>query len=438
MGETRTIPWTVGRLALLAGAGLAAVLTVAGIGLGAFGKPSPPPAPRISSGPMRTTVARTATFAFVGATAVTFECSLDGRAFRACPQRVTYRRLGLGPHEFRVRARTLDGVTGTPAPYSWRILRPRPHRKPAVWRSLVARPVMTVAPVRPYFSRRATFAWRARPGWHWKPGTTFQCALDRRGWKRCRTPRTYIHLWLGKHVFRVRAKEPSGRVSRPNSFHWTITRAPAPAPVEFTARPDEVTESRDATFAFEADDGEATECRLDNGPWESCASPVLLVGLPLGVHIFCARALGPVGNPGPDMCVAWMIAPPAGGGPPPAGGSFTIAGNLAVALAPGVGGPLALTVTNPYGTDLSVTHLVVTVSPGSSNAGCDGPANLQVTQSNVSPALPLVVPAHSSVALPAHGVTAPTVTMRNLPVNQDACKGATFAFAYLSIGTGTG
>jgi hypothetical protein len=436
MGETRTIPWTVGRLALLLGASVAA-LTVAGIGLGAFGKPSPPPAPRISSAPMRTTIARTATFAFEGARGVTFECSLDARDFRRCPQHVTYRRLRLGAHEFRVRARSLAGDAGSPASYVWRILAPRPPPKPDGWQSIVPRPVMTVVPVRPYSARRATFAWRAQPGWAWKRGTTFQCALDRRGWKRCRTPRTYTKLWLGKHVFRVRAKEPSGSVSRPNSFHWTITRIVAPAPVEFTARPDEVTDRRDATFAFEADRGEATECRLDNGPWESCRSPVLLVGLAPGVHIFCARAVGAVGNPGPDVCVAWMIAT-SGGGDPPSSGSFTVLGDLGVSLAPGLTGALALTVTNPYDFDLRVTGVTVTVVPGSSNAGCDGPANLQVTQSNASASVPLIVPAHASVTLPAQGVSSPTVTMRNLPVNQDACKGATFVFSYGGTGDRVG
>ena len=39
---------------------------------------------------------------------------------------------------------------------------------------------------------------------------------------------------------------------------------------------------------------------------------------------------------------------------------------------------------NPFDFDLSVTALTVTVRPGSSRPGCDGPANLQVTQSNAA------------------------------------------------------
>jgi hypothetical protein len=137
------------------------------------------------------------------------------------------------------------------------------------------------------------------------------------------------------------------------------------------------------------------------------------------------------------MCVAWLIVPRAAGDPPP-GGSFSITGDLAVSLAPGVGGPLTLTVANPYDVELRVTHIGVAVSPGSSRPGCDGPANLQVTQSNVSPGGPLVVPAQGSVTLPAQGITRPTVTMRNLPVNQNACKGATFTFVFSGTGTGDG
>ena len=85
---------------------------------------------------------------------------------------------------------------------------------------------------------------------------------------------------------------------------------------------------------------------------------------------------------------------------------------------------------NPNSEPILVTSLTVTIQPGSSKAGCDGPRNLQVAASNVSEANPLAVPANGSVTLPTGGVSAPQVTMRNLSTNQDACKGALFSFAY--------
>lgn len=39
-----------------------------------------------------------------------------------------------------------------------------------------------------------------------QPGVTFECALDRRPFTRCRSPRTYDRLAPGAHVFRVRSK----------------------------------------------------------------------------------------------------------------------------------------------------------------------------------------------------------------------------------------
>jgi hypothetical protein len=112
------------------------------------------------------------------------------------------------------------------------------------------------------------------------------------------------------------------------------------------------------------------------------------------------------------------------------GKPFTVSGGTAEALAPGLARQLALTIANPNKEAITVTSLEVKVAAGSSKAGCDGPANLAVTQSNISEANPLVVPANGHATLPGGGVTAPQVLMRDLSTNQDACKGASFTFDY--------
>ena len=92
--------------------------------------------------------------------------------------------------------------------------------------------------------------------------------------------------------------------------------------------------------------------------------------------------------------------------------------------------------TNPYDFPLSVTGLTVTVLAATSQPGCNGSANLQVAQSNTAGgAVSIVVPALSSVTLPAQGATAPVVTMLNLATNQDACKSTTFSLSYSGTGT---
>src|SRR5581483_10895832 len=79
------------------------------------------------------------------------------------------------------------------------------------------------------------------------------------------------------------------------------------------------------------------------------------------------------------------------------------------------------------GVAITLTELQVTVAAQSSNAGCEGPANLALTQSNVSASNPLVVPANGHVSLPSGAVSAPQVLMKDLPTNQDACKNVAFA-----------
>jgi len=103
-------------------------------------------------------------------------------------------------------------------------------------------------------------------------------------------------------------------------------------------------------------------------------------------------------------------------------------------LSPGTGGPLRLVVKNPHSYAIDVTSIVVSVSPGSTHEGCDGRVELAVSQSSLANGgAVLHVPAHATVALPARGVTAPFVRMRNRPVNQDACKRARFTLQYSGV-----
>lgn len=127
-----------------------------------------------------------------------------------------------------------------------------------------------------------------------------------------------------------------------------------------------------------------------------------------------------------------------GNGPPDDRGAvrdFTMSGTVAGTLSPGVQRSLPLTVTNPNTQPMTVTEIVVSVRRATSRPGCDGVANLQVTQPNVSAAQPLTVPKKSSVTLPSGTFSAPRVLMRNLPSSQDACRGATFTFDFTGKAT---
>ena len=57
--------------------------------------------------------------------------------------------------------------------------------------------------------RKATFRFASG-----EQGSTFQCKLDRKRFKRCASPKTYKRLKPGKHVFRVKARDRAGNVDK--------------------------------------------------------------------------------------------------------------------------------------------------------------------------------------------------------------------------------
>ncbi|HEX7293727.1 MAG TPA: hypothetical protein VF259_04210 [Solirubrobacterales bacterium] len=67
-------------------------------------------------------------------------------------------------------------------------------------------------------SRRAKFSFSSS-----EPGSRFQCKLDRKPFRSCRSPRTYRKLKLGRHTFKVRAVSPTGLADpTPAIFRWKI------------------------------------------------------------------------------------------------------------------------------------------------------------------------------------------------------------------------
>ncbi|WP_052420457.1 Ig-like domain-containing protein, partial [Hyalangium minutum] len=80
-----------------------------------------PPDTTIVSGPESETQNRDATFDFSSnESGVTYECSIDGAAFTACSDPVTFEDVAEGPHTLEVRAKdSVGNVDPTPATASW-------------------------------------------------------------------------------------------------------------------------------------------------------------------------------------------------------------------------------------------------------------------------------------------------------------------------------
>jgi hypothetical protein len=187
--------------------------------------------------------------------------------------------------------------------------------------------------------------------------------------------------------------------------------------------PNRVSVSALARFTFTVRGNRARfQCRLDRRAWNRCHSPVRFAGLRPGDHRFAVRTVGPHGSHGASARFRWRVLSPRG---------FTIAPRL-----PDLGGlypgapalPIPLTLSNQNPVPIFVTRLAVSSAAGP--PGCQGDENLALTGAGVSSSAPLEVPAKSSVNLPAPGVAAPTIQLRNLPVDQDACQGASFPLSF--------
>jgi hypothetical protein len=87
-----------------------------------------------------------------------------------------------------------------------------------------------------------------------------------------------------------------------------------------------------------------------------------------------------------------------------------------------------VTVVNPNPVPIYVTALRVSAS--TDPLSCSSTENLVLSPSSASPSTPLLVPANASASLPAPGVSAPTIQLRDLPVDQDDCQGASFPLRF--------
>jgi hypothetical protein len=216
--------------------------------------------------------------------------------------------------------------------------------------------------------------------------------------------------------------------------------APGPAPKrvqgsgslpkpKITVHPNKLATSTNAKFAFGVRAGKPRfQCQLDGRSWSACQAPVAFSKLAVGSHSFSVRVLGARGRHGNAARFRWRVLEPM---------DFSITPRLTGlgALYPGaLPQALPLTITNPNPVPIFVTGLRVraTADP----AGCASAENLILAGSSISPAAPVRVPASGSLDLPAPGASAPSIQLRDLPVNQDACQRSQFPLSFSGTARG--
>ena len=196
-----------------------------------------------------------------------------------------------GEHTFFVRASNLAGnADPTPADYAWT--------------EDIAPPDTTITSSPPPASNSnyPTFEFTSD-----QPSAYFECNIDSFGWELCESPVSYEFWDETSHNFQVRAANLAGkRDPSPASWDWTFDFIPPDASI--LSKPDNPTNSTDASFTFEGSELNcAFQCQLDAGDWEDCSSPKDYSALAIGSHAFQVMSTDQAGNIGGSEPWTWEI-----------------------------------------------------------------------------------------------------------------------------------
>jgi len=164
------------------------------------------------------------------------------------------------------------------------------------------------------------------------------------------------------------------------------------------------------------------ECRIDNGEWSPCSSPHVLISLDTGLHSFAVRALNRRDQFGKAAHYRWTQLEPM---------KFTIDpefGPLAELMPGDPPQQLPVRISNPNPATIEVTTLAASVVPD--QPACAADPNFAVTPAGLTPQEPLSIPAGGSATLPSPSAAAPTLALRELPVDQNACQGASLHIVF--------
>ncbi|HKH64200.1 MAG TPA: LEA type 2 family protein [Solirubrobacterales bacterium] len=164
------------------------------------------------------------------------------------------------------------------------------------------------------------------------------------------------------------------------------------------------------------------ECRTDGEEWSSCSSPHVLAGLDTGLHTFAVRALNRRDEFGKAAHYRWTQLEPM---------EFTIDpefGPLAELMPGDPAQQLPVRISNPNPAPIEVTGLTASIVPD--QPACAADPNFEVTPAGLTAQEPLSIPAGGSATLPSPGAAAPTLALRDLPVDQNACQGAALRIVF--------
>ncbi|MFL6239023.1 MAG: Ig-like domain-containing protein [Actinomycetes bacterium] len=275
------------------------------------------PAAPVVSGPTGPAKISPVTWTFTAEVGATTQCRLlyagaPVTAYANCASPKSFNlNSGDGTYAMQVKATDAAGNTGPAGTSASYLLDTTAPSTPSV-----------SGPVSPGNTSTVTFSFTA------EAGASTECRLDGPSgigaWAACTSPAIRaLGQGDGSYAFRVRATDVAGNVSATGSATYVLdTAAPAAPVVTPPHSPGNVTS---VSFAFTAEAGAATQCRLTGpggvGAWGSCTSPtVVAANQGDGTYTFEVRATDAAGNTSPVGSAAYVLdtaapAPPVVTGP---------------------------------------------------------------------------------------------------------------------------
>ncbi|MEK6277911.1 MAG: hypothetical protein AABM29_07860 [Actinomycetota bacterium] len=189
------------------------------------GSDSTSPDTTIDSGPPATTTSTSPDFTFSSTEPAcgTFQCQLDGAGFSSCTSPKSFSGLAPGTHLFEVKAvDSFGNEDPTPAQSTFTIVSSGGGGGGGAGGAGDTAPPDTRIKKHPKKSTdkdKARFRFSST-----EPGSSFQCKLDRKPFKPCKSPKKYGNLKPGRHKFKVRAIDAASNVDPSVArFKWQVT-----------------------------------------------------------------------------------------------------------------------------------------------------------------------------------------------------------------------
>jgi hypothetical protein len=229
--------------------------------------------------------------------------------------------------------------------------------------------------------------------------------------------RPALHAGDGTGTGPERHAPPSTPIKAPTQIPVVATDTAA---LRIVGHPPALSTSTTARFRVVAEGEPELRCRLDGRPAQPCPANVTYRGLGAGGHRFYVAAREK-GKKAIRADFGWRVLEPEPFEvePRPASVGPLYPGGTPV--------PIRVVISNPNEVAITVTSLRVMASGGAD--GCSPKANVALTAPDLGETA-LRIPANGSLTLPSAKVAAPTIALRELGVNQDACQGAKFDLSF--------